>query len=86
MNTTELVFIIILSVSLTIFLILFSVALGFFIAILRQVKRITERAENVADTVESAANTFERVASPLAVLKLIGGIIENATKFKRRKG
>lgn len=85
MSTTELTFIIILSVSLTVFLVLFSIALGFFIAILRQVKRVTDRAENVADTVEAAASTFERVASPLAVLKVIGGIVENVTRIKRRK-
>ena len=86
MNNTAVVTLIVVSAALTVFLILFSVALGYFISILKQVKRITERAENVADTVESAANTFEKVASPLAVLKVIGGIVESAGRFKRRKG
>ncbi len=86
MSTTELIFIIILSVSLSIFLILFSVALGYFISILKQVKRITVRAEDVAESVESAATSFERVASPLAVLKVIGRIVETAAKFNRKRG
>ena len=85
MNNTAVVTLVVVSASLTVFLILLSVALGYFISILKQVKRITERAENVADTMESAANTFERAASPLAVLKIIGGIVEHATKLKRRK-
>lgn len=85
MNTTELVFLIILSTTLSIFLILFSVALGYLISILKQIKKIVERAENVAGTVESAAAAFERTASPLAILKLIGNIVEQASKFKRRK-
>lgn len=86
MNTTELVFIIILSVSLTIFLLLFSVALGFVIAVLRQVKRITQRAENVADSVESAAYTLEKAASPFALFKIIAKIVETAAKAGKRRG
>lgn len=86
MNTTELVFLIILSVTLSVFLILFSVALGFVIAILKQVRRITTTAENVADSVSSAASSFEKAASPLAVLKLISNIVTQANKFKRGKG
>lgn len=53
---------------------------------MKQVRRITERAENVADSVEAAAAAFERTASPLAVLKVIGNIVEQATKFRNRKG
>lgn len=86
MSTVELVFIIILSVSASIMFLVFAVALGFFVAILRQVKRITARAENVADTVESAASTFGKVASPLAVLKIIGGIVQTASQAKRKRG
>ena len=85
MNNTAVVTLIVVSAALTVFLILLSIALGYFISILKQVKRITVRAENVADTMESAANTFERAASPLAVLKIIGGIINQAAKIKSRK-
>lgn len=85
MNDTAVVTLIVVSAALTVFLILFCVALGYVISILKQVKRITERAENVADTVESAAAAFERASSPLAMLKLVGNIVEHAAKFKRRK-
>lgn len=86
MNDTAVVTLIVVSAALVVFLILFSVALGYSILVLKQVKRITARAENVADTMESAANTFGKVASPLAVIKIIGSIVEGANKFKRKKG
>lgn len=60
------------------------VAVGYFISVLKQVKRITERAENVADTVESAAAAFERASSPIAVIKLLGKIVEQAAGYKKK--
>lgn len=85
MNDTAVVTLIVVSAALTVFLIAFSVALFYAISILKQVKRISERAENVADSVESAAAAFEKTASPLAILKIIGSIIDNANKLRRRK-
>lgn len=84
MSTTTQVFIDILSVCSALLFLVFFVAMVYVVAILRQVKRITERAENVAYTVEAAANTFEKATSPIAVLKLIGGIVNNAAKFKKK--
>ena len=85
MNDTAVITLVVVSAALVVFLILFSVALGYFISILKQVKRLTARAENVADSVESAASTFEKAASPLAVLKVIGNIVDSASKFKRKR-
>jgi hypothetical protein len=84
MNDTAVITLIVVSAALTVFLVLLCVALGYLISILRQVKRITARAENVADTVESAAAAFERASSPLAVLKLLGKIVEQASEFKKK--
>jgi len=84
MNDTAVITLIVVSAALVVFLLLLSIALGYFISILKQVKRITERAENVADTMESAAWTFQKAASPLAVLKIIGGIVEHAAGFKKK--
>lgn len=86
MNDTAVVTLIVVSAALVVFLLLLSVALGYTISILKQVKRITARAENVADTVGSAAAAFERTATPLAVLKLVGNIVSQANKFKRKRG
>ena len=77
---------IVVSSALTVLLIVLIVALVYMISILRQVKRITERAENVVDSVESAAAAFEKTASPLAMLKVVGNIVDQVSKMKRKKG
>jgi len=85
MNDTAVITLIVVSAALVVFLVLFSIAIGYSISILKQVKRITARAENVADTMGSAAAAFERTASPLAILKLVSNIVTQASKFKNRK-
>lgn len=82
MNTTTQIFLDIGSVSAAILLLLLAVATIYFISILKQVRRLTERAEDVADSVEAAASHIGRAASPIAVIKLIGGIINQASKVK----
>jgi uncharacterized protein Yka (UPF0111/DUF47 family) len=76
---------IIVSSVLSVFLIVGIIALIYIIKILKQVRRVTERAENVAGSVEAAAATFERTASPLAIIRLIGNIVDQATKVRKRK-
>lgn len=86
MNTASEVLVIIVSSILAIFLIVLIVASVYAVKVLKQVRRITERAENVAGTVEAAASTIGRAASPLAVLKIIGSIVEHSSKLRKRKG
>lgn len=86
MNTASEVLVIIVSSVLAIFLVALIVALVYVVKILKQIRRVTERAENVADSVEAAAGTFEKAASPLAILKLIGNIVEQTTRIRKRKG
>lgn len=86
MNNTAVITLVVVSVALTVFLILFCIALGYSISILKQIKRLSTRAENVAESVESAASTFEKAASPIAVLKVIGNIVQTASKFGKKKG
>jgi len=86
MNTASEILVIIVSSILAIFLIVLIVAGVYTVKILKQVRRITERAESVAGSVEAAASVFERSASPLAVIKIIGSIINHANKVRNRKG
>ncbi|HEX5448008.1 MAG TPA: hypothetical protein VFW90_02290 [Candidatus Saccharimonadales bacterium] len=85
MNTAALILIIIVSSVLSVFLLVLIVMGIYAVKILKQVRRITERAENVAGSVEAAANTFERTASPLAVLKIIGNIVNQVNRVKKRR-
>lgn len=85
MNDTAVVTLVVVSAALVFFIILFCIALWYAISILKQVKRLVDKAENVAISVESAAAAFESKASSLAALKVIGNIVEQVSKFKRRK-
>ena len=85
MSTTELVFFIILSVSAAIMFLVFAIAIVYIVSILRQARRLINRAEDVADSVEAAAASFERISSPLNAVKMIYKIIDRATRTGRRK-
>jgi pilus assembly protein TadC len=86
METASWILLIVVSSALTVFLIVAIVAVTYFIGILKQVKRITAQAENAVDSIESAAETFRNSASPLAILKLVGKIVNQASKMNRKKG
>lgn len=83
-NAADILLIIVSSV-LTLFLILAIIVCVYAISIFRQVKRVLQRAENVAINVEAAAEAFERNAKPLAVIKLISNIIGQVTKARGKK-
>jgi hypothetical protein len=86
MDTAAEVLLIVVSSTLTVFLIAFIVMLVYLIGILKQIRRITEKAENAAESVEAAAATFEKAASPLAILKIISNIIDQTARMRRKKG
>lgn len=86
MDTATQVLVIIVSAVLAVFLIFAIVATVYIIKIVKRIKQITDHAENVAESMESAASAFRRTATPLAFLKLLSGIIENATRVGKRKG
>jgi hypothetical protein len=76
---------IIVSSTLTVFLILLIIALIYFIKLLGSLRRISTKAENVAESVEAAAETFERSAKPMAVLKLVSNIADSVAKFRKKE-
>jgi len=84
MNNTAVVTLIVVSAALTFFLIMLSLALYYLISILKQVKRMAAKAENVVGSVEAAAEAFEEKASSLAILKVISNIVTQASKFKKK--
>ncbi|HET7827463.1 MAG TPA: hypothetical protein VFK97_01175, partial [Candidatus Saccharimonadales bacterium] len=77
---------IVVSSILGVFLIGLIVAIVYVIKVLKQLRRITERAEDVSASVAAAATSFERAASPLAIIKLLGSIVEQTSKIRRRRG
>lgn len=85
MHNAEQILVIIVSSALAIFLIFFIVALAYLIGVLKQIKNLTTKAEVVAESVESAAATVRRSASPLAILRVLAGIFNSAQKARGRK-
>ena len=86
MDTASEVLVIIVSSILAIFLIVLIVAGVFAIKVLKQLRRITERAENVTASMAAAATTFEKAASPLAIVRLLGSIVNQTSKVRRKRG
>lgn len=84
MNTTAEVLLIIVSATLAVFLVALSVALFYLISFLRDIKRISVRAESVASAMESAAHAFERTASPLAIIKLVSSVLSKVHKTSNK--
>lgn len=80
--------VILLSVMLALFLLLGIVILVKFIQIIRQIKRVTDHAEEVVDKAEDIAEFFKRSSGPMAFMKIIGNISESfqntADKFDKK--
>ncbi len=55
------------------------------IQIIRIVKRITEKAESVADKAEHVTAFFEKTATPIAITKLVANISESLIKARGKK-
>ena len=85
MEDTAFWLLIVVSSTLAVFLVLASIALIFFIKLLSSLRRISAKAENVAESVEAAAETFERSAKPMAVLKLVSNIADSVAKFRKKE-
>ncbi len=84
MTTTDTVLVIILTVLLSIFFILCIAAVAMTLKILVIVRRIVEKAEEVADSVESAAEVFRDTQGRLAFFKLVRNIIKMAQKRSKK--
>jgi hypothetical protein len=84
-NATE-TLLIIVSVTLTVFLIVLIIALLFLIKLFGQLRGIARQAQHVADSVESAAGTFQKAAPGLAALSMIANIVDKAYKIRKKKG
>lgn len=83
------VLVIILSSLLAIFLLLAITLAILLIKVVRQIRRITEHAEQVVDKAEDIAEFFRNTTGPVAVIKLLSNIGEavqrKSRKFKRGK-
>jgi hypothetical protein len=84
MTTTDQVLVIILTVLLSIFFILCIAGIIIVLKLLSQVKAVVAKAENVVDSVESAAEVLRETQGRLAFFKLVRNIVKMANKRSRK--
>lgn len=88
MNGAEQILVIFLSTFLAIFLILAIITLSLTIKLLKQLRQITEHAEHIAERAEAVTEMVGKAAGPMAIGKLLMGIVESVrsqTKGKKER-
>ena len=80
MTDTETVLVLIQIVHLSIFFTLCIVVMAIVVSLLSSLKRVVSKAEDVIDSVETAAETITAASGKLTIMKLISNIIKLSTK------
>lgn len=84
MSTTDTVLVIILVTLLSLFFALCIVVMIIVIKLLNSLRAIVAKADQVIDSVESAAEVFKSAQGKLTIVKLINNIIKLANKRGRK--
>ncbi len=85
LGTSESILVIILSILLAVFLTLSIVIAVTIIKLLKHIKNITEKAENIADKAEAVTSFFQHTTGPVAISKLISNIFNAYRENNERK-
>jgi hypothetical protein len=78
------ILVIVLSTLLAVGLVLTIVALVLFVAILRQLKHVAEKAALVAENVETATEFFKNTSMSAAAIKLFSNVTELVGRHKKK--
>lgn len=84
LGTTEQILVVILAATLAILLVLGIAIAVLFIQVLKHIKRITAKAEAIADKADSVSTFFQQSAGPAAIAKLVSNIV-HAVRDKKEK-
>jgi hypothetical protein len=84
MNTASELLVIILSSVLVVFLLLSIVVVIKTIQIVNSLKRITTKAEKIADSAEAIGSFFQKSTTPIAITRLIHNITESVFHNEKR--
>lgn len=83
MTTTDEVLVIILTVLLSVFFILCIALVVGLVKLVSSVRRVVAKAEEVVDSVESAAEVLRDTSGKFAFFKLINNIIKMSNRSKK---
>lgn len=79
------ILVIITSSVLVVFLLLAIAVVIQLMLILRKIKRLAAKAENVAEAVESATDAFHSTITPIRIGRILGNFAKQFSKAKERR-
>ena len=79
------ILVIIISVLLGLMLLVSIIAMVMVVRLLKAVKKVVARAEDVIDSAEAVTDAFKNVKGPLGALKLMKNLAELVSDFKKGK-
>lgn len=85
LGTSESILVIILSIFLAIFLALAITIAILIIKLLKHIRNIVEKAENIADKAEAVTSFFQNTSGPIAISKLISNLFNAVKENKKGK-
>ena len=85
MHNAESILVIIVSTTLTIFLLLAIAVLVLTAKLIKAVIRIVNRAEQVIETAEEAAEVLRNASGPLAFFKVVSNIVKTVEKMHNNR-
>ena len=85
LSTVQQIILIVLALSLATFLIIGIIIGVLVIKVMKHIRRITEKAEAIADKAESVSTFFQQSAGPAAIAKLISNIVHTIKDTKQSK-
>jgi len=80
------VLVIVLSITLAILLIVSIILVVGLIKLVKQLRVISQKAEEIVDDVEAVSGFFRKSAAPVAITSLISNIVSKVSEFKDKKG
>ncbi len=86
MNTVELVLVVLLSVGFLTLIVLSIVVLSLMLAIMKNLKRISDRAESATSNVAGIIESLSSKLAPIALSGLVGAIMKRFSGKHQSKG
>ncbi len=86
MNNVEFALVVLLSVGFLILIVLSIILVSLMLAIMKNIKRISERAESATENVAGIAETISRNLAPLAASGILGMVVKKFTGKRKSKG
>lgn len=85
MENAQEILVIIVSSVLTIFLLISIFLLVLIIKLVRSIKRVTDKAEALADKAEDIAEVFSHASTPIMIAKILGNFTDIFKSKSKRK-